>query len=275
MNKHPIRLLAHRLTAPTIPTLPEIERFGACGEEIIARMLCSRFDCVIRNIAVPHKELYLEKDFAVVHGGVTFILEVKHWKGKIVCEGGEFYQLKENGVRKKCKNPIGTTKQFISRMRDYYGIDGPVVGVVVFSEPECKVALPEEVDGVSLLYAGELISFIESTAKRCSARVTEAPDPDKLLRCTRFYSKKSEFCKGILADTALTLYGADDKPVRVDAVRLRYISVSHGLLRDKVYLTWRDGKTAVYYNRAARLTVACLDGSFCKIHLHRVRHVVL
>ncbi len=275
MNKHPIKLLARRASAPRLPAMPEIERFGAAGEEIIARKLCGHFDCVIRNVAVPHKELYLEKDFAVLCRGVIFVLEIKHWKGRIVCENGEFYQHKENGVRKSCKNPVAATRQFIRRMQEYYGIETPIVGAVVFSEPDCTVSLPEEADGIALLYAGELIPFIESAAKRLAVRDAPPPDPDRLLRCTRFYSGHSEFCKGILADTSLPLCRADGTPIRVDAMQLRYISVSRGILRDKVYLTRRDGKTAVYYNRDTRLTVACLDGSFCKLHLHRVRHIVL
>ena len=75
----------HRSRASGLPPLEEVERFGADGEEAIYRLLSENLDTVVRNVAVPHKNLYLEKDFFIQHLGVPFVVEVKHWKGKIGC----------------------------------------------------------------------------------------------------------------------------------------------------------------------------------------------
>ena len=100
MEKNPLKVAVKRMTGEGIPQAPEIEQFGMDGEEAIAGLLWEHFDCVIRNVAVPHKELYLEKDFAVIEGGVIFVIEVKNWKGEIFAEGDKFYQKKDNGVKK-------------------------------------------------------------------------------------------------------------------------------------------------------------------------------
>ncbi len=273
--KPSVPLFLRRLTAQRLPDAPEIEKFGMEGEEAIARMLFREFDCVIRNVVVPHKDLYLEKDFLVVSSGVPFVLEIKNWKGEIVCEDGIFYQLKDNGVRKKCKDPVGTTRQFISRMRQYYGIEGEVRGAVVFAEPDCRLSLPQERDGIALLHARELVSYIRSAAS-AQAGTCEGLKPDRLLRCTRFYSEGREFCKGMLADVYLACYTAEDVRIRLDTTRLCYLSVEHQplTLRDKLYVTYDNGRTDVFYNRDTEVHVALLDGSFCKLALNRIRHIV-
>lgn len=258
-----------------LPPLEEIEQFGSDGEEAICRMLRESFDCVIRNVVVPHKSLYLEKDFMVVYKGVPFVLEIKNWKGEIGRDGDKFYQNKGNGVRKTLKSPVGTTNQFIHCMKEFYKIERPVWGMVVFAEPDCKLSLPEEMDGVVLLPAQKMISFIRT-------RVRENPkgyapvDTDLILRCTRFYSIDSEFCKGILADNDLECTAEDGSRVRLDTTRLRYITVEHQplRLRDKLYVTYSNGGSGVFYNRDAILTVGCLDGSYRKIALNRIRHIV-
>lgn len=270
--------LVTRTTASKIPPLAEIEQFGADGEERVYRLLCESFDCVIRNAVVPHKDLYLEKDFLVIVKGVPFVLEIKSWKGEIGCAGDEFYQNKENGVRKTLKSPVGTTNQFIRRMKEFYGIERPVYGVVVFAEPDCKLSLPEEMDGVALIPLQKLAAYLRAKS-RLDAKSSEkrpAIDPRRLLRCTRFYSINSEFTKGMLVDGKLECRQEDGATVRLDTTRISYISVeSQPLrLRDKLYVTFDNGSTGVFYNRDAILTVACLDGSFCKLALNRIRHIV-
>ncbi len=81
-----LKTMWNRASAKHLPPLEEIESFGADGEEAIYRLLCTSFDCVIRNVVVPHKKLYLEKDFLVIHKNVPFVIEVKNWKGEIGCE---------------------------------------------------------------------------------------------------------------------------------------------------------------------------------------------
>lgn len=273
-----LETIVTRTTASKIPPVAEIEQFGADGEESIYRLLCGHFDCVIRNVVVPHKELYLEKDFLVLVKGVPFVLEVKNWKGEIGYEGDKFYQNKENGVRKTLKSPVGTTNQFIRSMKSFYGIARPVYGVVAFAEPDCKLSLPEEMDGVALLPAQKLAAYLRAKARLDKkTEIKHTPiDPCRLLRCTRFYSADSEFTKGMLADGKLECIREDGATVRLDTTRLSYISVEPQplRLRDKLYVTFDNGSTGVFYNRNAILTVACLDGSFRKLALNRVRHIV-
>jgi hypothetical protein len=275
MGNNPLKVAAKRMTGAGIPPIEEVERFGMDGEEVIANLLWEHFDCVIRNLTVPHKELYLEKDFAVIADGVIFVLEVKNWKGEIGAEGDKFYQNKDNGTRKTIKSPVGTTRQFIGRMQDFYKLDQPVVGVVVFAEPDCRLNLPEEIDGIALIRAEELVKFIKSRAKLLKFKGNSV-DPKTLLRCTRFYSRDREFCKGILADVYLDCYTEDGSKARLDTTRLRYLTAEHQplRLRDKLYVTYDNGATGVFYSRDTVFTIGCLDGSFRKLALNRIRHIV-
>ena len=272
---NPFKTLVNRSLGAAIPPTEEIEQFGADGEEVIYRMLCDHFDCVIRNVVVPHKNLYLEKDFLVLVKGVPFVLEIKNWKGEIGAEGDKFYQNKDNGTRKTIKSPVGTTRQFIGRMQDFYKLDQPVVGVVVFAEPDCRLNLPEEIDGIALIRAEALVKFIKSRAKLLKWKGNSV-DPKTLLRCTRFYSRDREFCKGILADIYLDCYTEDGSKARLDTTRLRYLTAEHQplRLRDKLYVTYDNGATGVFYSRDTVFTVGCLDGSFRKLALNRIRHIV-
>ena len=270
-----IKTVITRTTGNGLPPIEEIEQFGSDGEELVCRLLREQFSSVIRNVVVPHKQLYLEKDLLVIADGTPFVLEIKNWKGEIGCEGDRFYQSKDNGVRKTLKSPVGTTNQFIHRMKDFYGIERPVWGAVVFAEPDCRLSLPEQIDGVALLTPKTLIPYIKKKAREHGTGF-EAISPDKLLRCTRFYSEDSEFCKGILADNELECTAEDGSTVLLDTSRLRFITVEHQLLRlrDKLYVTYANGRSGVFYNRDAILTVGCLDGSFRKFALSRLRHIV-
>ena len=269
------KTIVHRTTGAGLPPQEEIEQFGADGEEVICRMLYENFDCVIRNVVVPHKQLYLEKDFLVIVKGVPFVLEIKNWKGEIGCEGDKFYQNKPNGVHKTIKSPVGTTNQFIRCMKSFYEIERPVYGAVVFAEPDCKLSLPEQMEGVALIPATKLVSYLNATARSADKKLPPV-DPERLLRCTRFYSHDREYTKGILADNYLTCTAEDGATVRLDTLRLRYLTVEHQplRLRDKLYVTYTNGSTGVFYNHDAILTVACIDGSYRKIALHRIRHIV-
>ena len=275
MEKNLLKVAVKRITGAGIPQTPEVEQFGMDGEEAIANLLWEHFPCVIRNHTVPHKELYLEKDFAVIESGVIFVIEVKNWKGEIGAEGDKFYQKKDNGVKKTLKSPVGTTRQFIGRMQSFYKLDQPVVGVVVFAEPDCRLSLPEEIDGIALIRAEELVTFLKSRAKLLKWK-GEGIDPKTLLRCTRFYSRDREFCKGILADMYLNCYTEDGVEARLDTTRLRYLTAEHQplRLRDKLYVTFDNGASGVFYNRDTVFTVGCLDGTFCKLALNRIRHIV-
>ena len=270
-----LKTMWNRATAERLPLLEEIESFGADGEEVIYRLLCQNFDCVIRNVVVPHKKLYLEKDFLVIHKNVPFVIEVKNWKGEIGCKGGEFYQNKENGVHKTLKSPVGTTKQFIEKMRSFYKIDIPVCGMVIFAEPDCKLTTPEEMDGIALLTPQKAITYIKNRANALKIKELFA-DPAQLLHCTRFYSRDSEFCKGMLADCFFDCETSDGAIVRIDTCSIAYLSVETQPLKikDKIFITYTNGASGVFYNRDTVFDVVCLDGTCQKIALHRVRHIV-
>lgn len=270
-----IKRMASRSLAPALPFQEEIERFGADGEEAVCRILYDSFDCVIRNVVVPHKELFLEKDFLVLCRGVPFVIEVKHWKGEIGCEGASFYQNKANGVHKTLKSPVGTTLQFMKRFREFYHYDGPLFGAVLFSEPDCTLKLPEEMEGISLLPIQKAVAAMRAKAKG-APKCAEPLDVELLLRCTRFYSPDREYCKGILADSKLPLFAADGSPVLLDTLFVRYLSVEHRPLqwKDKLYVTYKNGATDVLYNHDTVLTVGELDGSYRKIALNKIRHIV-
>lgn len=264
-----------RSLAQRLPPIEEVEAYGIDGEEAVYRLLCKHFSCVLRNPVVPHKELYLEKDFLVIEKGVPFVIEVKNWKGEITCEGDNFYQKKPNGTQKKQKSPVGTTRQFIEKMRAFYSLSIPVFGIVAFLENECTLHLPKEMEGIALCTAAETISLIKKQA--ASAKTTADPiDPSRILRCTRFYSRDSEFCKGILADCYFDCETQGGSLVRIDTTCLRYLTVENHplLLKDKLYLTYTNGATDIFYNRDTVFTVACLDGSYQKIALHRIHHIV-
>ena len=271
-----LKTMLNRAKAERLPPLEEIESFGADGEEVIYRLLCQHFECVIRNVVVPHKKLYLEKDFLVIHKNVPFVIEVKNWKGEIGCEkDGDFYQNKEKGVHKTLKSPVGTTKQFIDKMRAFYKTDAPVCGVVIFAEPDCKLNTPEEMNGIALQTPQKAITYIKKRAKEIGQKELFA-DPAQILHCTRFYSRESEFCKGMLADCFFDCETANGAIVRVDTTSIAYLSVETQPLKmkDKLFITFTNGASDVFYNRDTVFDVVCLDGTCQKIALHRVRHIV-
>ena len=227
-------------------------------------------------MVVPHKKLYLEKDFLVIHKNVPFVIEVKNWKGEIGCEkDGDFYQNKENGVHKTLKSPVGTTKQFIDKMRAFYKTDAPVCGVVIFAEPDCKLTTPEEMNGIALQTPQKAITYIKKRAKEIGQKELFA-DPAQILHCTRFYSRESEFCKGMLADCFFDCETPNGAIVRIDTTSIAYMSVETQPLKmkDKLFITFTNGASDVFYNRDTVFDVVCLDGTCQKIALHRVRHIV-
>ena len=270
-----IRHAANRARSVALPTQEEIERFGADGEEAVCRLLRAHFDCVIRNAIVPHKDKFLEKDFLVIEKGVPFVIEVKNWKGTVGWSGDTFYQDKDNGVRKTLKSPVGTTAQFVSCMKKYYNIHRTVYGIVAFADPSCRLDLPDAIYDVALMKVDALAAFIKQIVR------TEEPSlepviPERILRCTRFYSAEEEFCKGIVADEYLELLDDQGQEVLLDTTKISFVTVEPQplRLRDKLYVTFENGASDVFYNRDQALTVACLDGTYRKVFLNRIRYIV-
>ena len=255
--------------------MEEIELFGADGEETVYRLLCDHFGCVIRNPMVPHKSFYLEKDFLVLHGGSLFVIEVKNWKGTVGCRDGVFYQDKENGVHKELKSPVDTTNHFIGCMKKFYGISRPVWGIVAFTDPSCKLSLPGEMDGIALLRLEKLVAFLCKRAAKEKDAFSEVVDPSRILRCTRLYDTKSEFCKGILANVYLECRAEDGAWVRLDTTKLRYLTVEPYSRREsKLYVTFAGGGSGVFFAPLTDLDMHCLDGSWARFSLERIRYIV-
>ncbi|MBE6633716.1 MAG: NERD domain-containing protein [Ruminococcaceae bacterium] len=266
-----------RSKATSVPLEEEIEQFGSNGEDTIYRILLEEFDCVIRNVVIPHKKLYLEKDFLVIHRGVPVVIEVKNWKGTIGINkaNGNFYQDKPNGVHKELKSPVATTLQFIQSMKDFYKLERTVVGIVVFAEPDCKTDLPEQLDGIKLVTAPKMVAAVKAAAKNyCKEKDTLSPE--HVLRCTRIYSANSRFCKGILANKSIHCFAENGDEVLLHTDYLRYISVkSQPLrLRDKLEVTFTNGAIGTYYNKDTMLSFCCMDGSCCQIALNKVRYIL-
>ena len=272
---NPIKTVIHRFSGNGLPETEEIERFGADGEEAVYRILRKNFDCVLRNVVVPHKNLLLEKDFMVIHKGAPFVLEIKNWKGEIGMDGDSFYQNKENGVKKTLKSPVGTTNQFIRCLKKAYGIERMVYGMVVFVEPDCKLSLPPESEGIALLSVHQMVSYIRDCVREEGGDRVSV-NPDMFLRCTRFYSRDREFCKGVLVNCELECLNQKGEVVLLDTTKLEFLSVERQplRLRDKLYVTYCNGVSGVFYNRDTQLTVKLLDGSFTRFALNRIAHVV-
>ena len=175
------RRASYRLHARSLPVQEEMERFGANGEDIIYRILRENFSCVIRNVIVPHKDKYLEKDFLVMERGVPVVIEVKNWKGKIGIDAqtGDFFQLKANGTRKVLKSPVGTTAQYVRCMKEFYGMARTVVGMVVFAEPDCELDLPEASEGILLVPAAKMVATIKAQVRQYAKEPERLP-PERI-----------------------------------------------------------------------------------------------
>ncbi len=270
--------MKNRANATGLPRLEEIERFGAGGEDVIYRILREEFEHVLRGVVIPHKGKYLEKDFLVLHKGVPVVIEVKNWKGRIGYNAstGNFYQKKDNGVHKELKSPVGTTRQYLQRMKEFYGTEREAIGMVVFAEPDCVVeGLPDCMDGIRLVTAPRMVSAIKAAIKEYGRELTPL-SPARILRCTRIYSSNSEFCKGILADEQIPCFDANGNRVTLSADHLRYLAVIPQplLLRDRLLVTFQNGATGEFFNRDTELSLCCLDGSCCRISLCKIKHIL-
>lgn len=258
----------------SLPRTDEMEAFGAAGEEMAYRALRASFSFVVRNPVIPHGNKFLEKDFLVVEAGLPFVIEIKNWKGTISAQGEMFRQVKADGTAKELKNPAGTTAQFVREMKQYYRFDGDVIGVVAFLDPTCKLDLPEEIEGIHLLPFAKLVSFIRTTAKRLSGEFTLGEA--NLLRCTRLYSDAREFSKGLLVDRYLPCKTRAGKKVALDTTKLKYITVKRRpfFLGYKLLVTFTNGSAGIFLAKDQKLVIGCLDGSFCRFRLGKLRYLV-
>ena len=122
-------------------------------------------------------------------------------------------------------------------MRAFYKTDAPILGIVIFAEPDCKLTLPEQIDNVALLTPQKAITYIKNRANALKQKEPFA-NPAQILHCTRFYSRDSEFCKGMLADCFFDCETMSGSIVRVDTSSLAYLSVETQPLKmkDKLFV---------------------------------------
>ncbi|MBE6529963.1 MAG: NERD domain-containing protein [Ruminococcaceae bacterium] len=268
--------LFRRLFAKKLPSTGEMEAYGAAGEETIYRKLRESFDCVIRNVIIPHGEGYLEKDFLVVQNGIPLVVEVKNWKGMISASltGDRFFQEKADGTRKDLNSPVRTTARFLTAMKGFYGLSERPLGMVVFADPECDIDLPPESEGIALVTGSQMISAVRSMIKNAPSPA-EPFDSARALHCTRLYAGDNRsFCKGMVTDAEIPCFTLSGEAAALNPLYLRYISVDHGLSRDKLTVTFVNDASAIFYNYTSSLTLHCLDGSILRVALSRLDTVV-
>ena len=275
MSEPFLRRLHRRLHARSLPQQDEIHTFGARGEEAIYRKLRECFDCVIRNPVVPWGEGYLEKDFLVVQKGVPVVLEIKNWKGRISAADDHFCQDKPGGIHKDLKSPVASTNRFLDAMRDFYDLEQPVKGAVVFAEPDCVLDLPPEMDGVALIPGEKIISTVR-TAVKAADKDAEKFDPARALHCARLYGGNREFCGGVVVDKEIPCYTELGVEAALNPLFVQYINLDHQpfRLRDKMTVTFTNGSSGIFYNHCSSLTLHCLDGDVTRVALSRLKTVV-
>lgn len=268
---------ATRLSGDGVPALEEGERFGAAGEDAIYRILRTHFDCVLRGVVIPHKEKYLEKDFLILHGGACAVVEVKSWKGEIGFDNksGDFYQYKPNGVQKRIKSPVGTTQQYLRCMRKFYHLQSDPVGIVIFAEPDCRLSLPDSMDGILLVHATRAVKILKA-ALRAAKREDPPLAAHHILRCARIYSQDREFCKALISDEHIPCFDEQGAQVLLSTEYLHHVKIEHQplRLRDKLLVTYTNGSHGVFYNHNATLSLCCLDGTCRRMSIHKIQHIL-
>ena len=80
----------------------------------------------------------------------------------------------------------------------------------------------------------------------------------------------------MLADCFFDCETASGALVRINTNQIAYLSVKKVpfKMKDKLFITYTNGASGVFYNRDTVFDVVCLDGTCQKIALHRVRHIV-
>lgn len=258
-----------------LPAMDEMEEFGVGGEEVAFRFLKENFSSVVRNPIIPYQNKFLEKDFLVIERGIPFVIEVKNWKGTISSAGDSFLQTKADGTKKELKSPVGTTLQFLRELKKYYRFEGDAIGVVAFVSPDCKLEIPDSMEGVALLPLKKVASFIRSAARASSFGETPFEEA-RTLRCTRLYSDEREFCKGLLVNEFLVCRDERGKKLSLDTTKLKFVTVQKRPLGlgYRLLVTFSNDAGGVFVCKDQKLVLGCLDGSFCEFALGKIRYLV-
>ncbi len=145
-------------------------RKGLKGELKVKEALKGLKDCyvVFNNIKLPNGNGNI--DHVVVGPTGVFAIETKNIKGNFVCEGEEWFKVK-NGKVRRIKSFSRQAKRNALALRGFlrrYGCDQFVYGIVVLTNECCKVDLINP--SVPVIEVGRLKEFIEGARFRLSRR---------------------------------------------------------------------------------------------------------
>jgi len=145
-------------------------RKGLKGEIRVKEMLRGLNDSyvVFNNVKLPNGNGNI--DHVVVGPTGVFAIETKNIRGSFVCEGDEWFKVK-NGKARKVKSFSRQAKRNALALRKFlrkHGCDVFVHGVVVLTNSNCKVDLINP--SVPVVRVGKLREFIEGTRFRMSKR---------------------------------------------------------------------------------------------------------
>jgi hypothetical protein len=99
----------------------------------------------IRNVILPTKSGGTEIDHILVGPGGVFVAETKTLMGRLrgSAESGDWSRISHRGVREQIPNPVQQNRRHTEAvkaiLKDLYGIEVPVFGVVVFIGTDFKV----------------------------------------------------------------------------------------------------------------------------------------
>ena len=145
-------------------------RKGLKGELKVKEALKGLKDCyvVFNNVRLPNGNGNI--DHVVVGPTGVFAIETKNIRGNFVCEGEEWFKVK-NGKVRRIKSFSRQAKRNALALRNFlrrHGCDQFVYGIVVLTNDCCKVDLINP--SVPVVEVGRLKEFIEGARFRLSKR---------------------------------------------------------------------------------------------------------
>ncbi len=143
---------------------------GIRGEMEVGKALSKLDDSyiLINNVRLPNKNGNI--DHVVVGPTGVFAIETKNIRGNFICEGDEWYKIKNGRVR-RIKSLSRQAKQNAYDLRKFlrkHGCDQFVHGVVVLTNKDCRVDLINP--SVPVLGVKNLTKFIENANTHLSQR---------------------------------------------------------------------------------------------------------
>ena len=132
-----------RILAPSVPRVTMAKKYGDMGEDEFADELqvCLP-DCRIKkNVIIQTEDGNAEIDCLVLYNDKLFAIEVKHWKGRIVEQGEEFVQYKNDRFTddthaKHHRSPFKQLGRAIYLLRNQIGGKAWLNDIVFFEDSE-------------------------------------------------------------------------------------------------------------------------------------------